>query len=200
MISELCDILQPFGEIMDRIRGEAVVTSSLVVTCVRGLRHTLCSLHDTYNCKLVSALQTSVETRLMKYKHMKNFKLVAVLKPCFKLDWCTEEEVPAITAMLTSTASSRQEPQPSARSAEDPPPTKRSKLFTLMADHSHHKETPESRLPVVKEITNYLNEHCLDESGVWPDLCAGTPTCCVKSYILSTSHILIVSASISISM
>ena len=35
LIGELCEILQPFEEVTDRVQGQAIVTSSLVIACVR---------------------------------------------------------------------------------------------------------------------------------------------------------------------
>ncbi|KAG7157762.1 hypothetical protein Hamer_G025176, partial [Homarus americanus] len=40
-IKELCDILEPFEYVTNQIQGQNMVTSSLVVNCVRGLRAAL---------------------------------------------------------------------------------------------------------------------------------------------------------------
>ena len=41
LIQELCDILLPFEEATDAVQGDNIVTASMVIVCVRGLRHQL---------------------------------------------------------------------------------------------------------------------------------------------------------------
>ena len=45
IIQELCEVLEPFEEVTDRCQAEKAVTSSLVIPCVRGLRHAIKSSH-----------------------------------------------------------------------------------------------------------------------------------------------------------
>ncbi len=92
LITEICEILLPFEEATDEVQGDNIVTSSKVIICVRGLRQELATLSETYNCKLVKALQDSLETRLGRYENMPSFRLAAVLDPRYKLDWCANSE------------------------------------------------------------------------------------------------------------
>ncbi|KAG7168750.1 hypothetical protein Hamer_G026071 [Homarus americanus] len=70
-----------------QIQGQNMVTSSLAVNCVRGLRAALARLHEVYKSKLVYVLQSSTETRLNKFESMEAFQLAATLDPRYKLDW-----------------------------------------------------------------------------------------------------------------
>ena len=79
LISELCDILQPFEEATDNVQGDRIVTSSMVIVCVRGLRAELQSLRETYSSKMIATLQASLETRLSKYERMDRFKIATTL-------------------------------------------------------------------------------------------------------------------------
>ena len=90
VISELCDILQPFEEATDNVQGDRIVTSSMAIMCVRGLRAELQSLRETYSSKMIATLQDSLETRLSKYEHMDRFKIATTLDPRFRLRWCDE--------------------------------------------------------------------------------------------------------------
>ncbi|KAG7154140.1 putative hAT family C-terminal dimerization region-containing protein 29 [Homarus americanus] len=72
-IKELCDILQPFEYVTNKIQGQNMVTSSLVVNCVGGLWAALASLHEVYKSKLVSVLQSSTETCLNKFESVEAF-------------------------------------------------------------------------------------------------------------------------------
>ncbi|KAG7167946.1 hypothetical protein Hamer_G018371 [Homarus americanus] len=62
-IQELCDILQPFEYVTNQIQGQNMVTSSLVVYCVGGLRAALVSHREVYKSKLV--LNFSSQQRLV---------------------------------------------------------------------------------------------------------------------------------------
>ena len=92
LVSELCEVLLPFEEATDAVQGELVVTSSMVLICIRGLRAELQRLREIYSSKLITALQASIEKRLAPYEGMDDFKLATMLDPRFKLDWCQNDE------------------------------------------------------------------------------------------------------------
>ncbi|KAK3893233.1 hypothetical protein Pcinc_002919 [Petrolisthes cinctipes] len=100
-IKELCEILEPFEYVTIQIQGQNIVTSSLVVNCVRGLRSAFASLGEVYKSKLVSILQASIETRLTKFESTEEFQLAATSDPRYKLDWCHDNEVQDIRDLLT---------------------------------------------------------------------------------------------------
>ncbi|KAG7175370.1 hypothetical protein Hamer_G001441 [Homarus americanus] len=118
-----------------------MVTSSLVVNCVRGLRAALASLHEVYKSKLVSVLQSSTETRLNK--SMEAFQLAATLDPRYKLDWCHDYEVQDIRDLLTVKYNMARSVDPTRdTSPAEPPPMKRNKFFALANRSSTPRPTP----------------------------------------------------------
>ena len=68
LVRELCDILTPLETATDTVQGDRIVTSSLAIVCIRGLRAELNRLQEVYNCKLVTSLQASLERRLVPYE------------------------------------------------------------------------------------------------------------------------------------
>ncbi|XP_042213373.1 zinc finger BED domain-containing protein 4-like isoform X2 [Homarus americanus] len=163
-IKELCDILEPFEYVTNQIRGQNMVTSSLVVNCVRGLRAALASLHEVYKSKLVSVLQSSTETRLNKFESMEAFQLAATLDPRYKLDWCHDydNEVQDIRDLLTVKyiMACSFDPTTTDTSPAEPPPMKRNKFFALVNRSSTPRPTPSET-----EVSLYLNQPCLQEDG-----------------------------------
>ena len=90
IITELVKILEPFEFVTNQIQGENIVNSSMVITCVCGLRTNLAILREKYTCKLLSTLQTSVVKRLLQYESVIDFQLACILDPRFKLDFCVD--------------------------------------------------------------------------------------------------------------
>ena len=64
---EICDILTPLEDVTDRVQWDTMVTSTMAIICTRSQHEEVRSLRDTYNCKMVSTLQKSIETSLKKY-------------------------------------------------------------------------------------------------------------------------------------
>ena len=154
VMQEVCDILQPFEEATDRVQGDKVVTASLFIVMIRGLWEELSILRETYNCRLVSTLQASLDRRLSKYEDMPCMKLAAVLDPRFKLDWCNDDEVTDVKQLLT-------EQLPMASTSElcrsEEPPHKRSRLLSFMKGRS-------SMPARESDTSDYLNEPCIPEN------------------------------------
>ncbi len=76
------EILKPFEVATDQCQGQNVVTASLVIPCIRGLRAELLELSATYKSKMVSTLQSSLERRMGKYEEEEDFQLAAILRVC----------------------------------------------------------------------------------------------------------------------
>lgn len=170
-IKELCDILEPFEYVTNQVQGQNMVTSSLVINCIRGLRAALASLHEVHKCKLVSSLQSSIETRLNKFESMEAFQLAATLDPRYKLDWCHDDEVQDIRDLLTrkynvarSVAASSTSRMDTSLVPEESPPMKRNKFFALV----NRSSTPR---PSETEVSLYLSQPCVQEDrdplGYW---------------------------------
>ena len=61
LLQELCDILITFETSTDCTQGDQIVTASLVVPSVRGLRAELALINTKFNNKLVTTLRKSIE-------------------------------------------------------------------------------------------------------------------------------------------
>ncbi|MGH0147837.1 UNVERIFIED_CONTAM: hypothetical protein FKN15_073738 [Acipenser sinensis] len=155
--TELCDILQPFEDTIDSVQGDKVITSSMVIICVRVLRHRLQSLGHTYDWKLVATLQAAVEKRLAPYESIENFRLATNLDPRFKLDWCTKEEVIGVRDLLSSKASAIS-PTPSSESSSPSPPAKRLKLTDFMSRRKLVPVSAPTPSTLHPEVQDYLTQ------------------------------------------
>ena len=167
LVSELCDILQPFEEATDNIQGDRIVTSSMVIVCVRGLRAELQRLRESYSCKMILTLQASLETRLSKYETMERFKIATTLDPRFQLQWCNELEAAEVKGSLVHLVASVS-PAPVAAQSSDTvanasPPRKRSRLLNFMtANQRTNATSPEAR---IAEVNDYLSQPALAEDA-----------------------------------
>ncbi|XP_063598907.1 E3 SUMO-protein ligase ZBED1-like [Penaeus indicus] len=176
LIEELCTILEPFEEVLDKIQHEKAVTASLVLVCTKGLRSSLRELEATFNNKLVTNLQLSLEERLSSYEEMEYFQLAAMLDPRFKADWCQEGGVQEMKRLLLAAVSATSEapPAPSAptRVQPSPPPIKRNRLFAFMSSRPGRRPPPSANpssaspdSPPKAEVSQYLEEPCLPEDA-----------------------------------
>ena len=136
LVSELCEVLLPFEEATDAVQGELVVTSSMVLICIRGLRAELQRLREIYSSKLITALQASIEKRLAPYEGMDDFKLATMLDPRFKLDWCQNDESRDVRDLLTSQVLRLSPTTPVENNAPTIPEPKRSRLMNFMANRA----------------------------------------------------------------
>ena len=159
LISELVEILQPFQIANDLVQGDKVVTASFVISTVKGLRATLADLRATYNSKLVATLHSSLEKRLAQFEDMEHFKLAVMLDPWFKLDWCSNEEHQTMKDLLTSKYKAL---APDSTPADEcqPPPTKRSMLFSFMNTRA---PTAATQQPENTEVSTYLSLPCIGD-------------------------------------
>lgn len=90
-------------------------------------------LSRDYNCRLLSTLKHSVDSRLSKYERMEFFQLATVLDPHFKLDWCADTEVERVKSILISKAeetfSQAEGPELLIPEREGPPSPKKLDLY-----------------------------------------------------------------------
>ena len=77
LIREVTDILSPFESATTQCEGQNIVTSSLVIPCVRGLRAEMEELSSTYKSKMVATLRSSIDRRLTKFEQTENFQIAA---------------------------------------------------------------------------------------------------------------------------
>lgn len=176
LIEELCTILEPFEEVLDKVQHKQAVTASLVLACTKGLRNSLRELEATFNNKLVTNLQLSLEERLSPYEEMEYFQLAAMLDPRFKADWCHEgraqEMKRLLLAAVSATSAAPSAPPAPTRAQPPPPPTKRSRLFAFMSRRRGHQPPPSADAscaspdsPPEAEVAQYLEEPCLPEDA-----------------------------------
>lgn len=89
ILEDLVEILTPFETATHCIPGDKVVTSSMVVPCIRVLKAAMTKLSSKFsNNKLLLSLKASVNTRLAQYEDCDDFVLASALDPRFKLKWC----------------------------------------------------------------------------------------------------------------
>jgi hypothetical protein len=158
LVSELCEVLLPFEEATDAIQGELIVTSGMVLVCVRGLRAEMQRLRDIYSSRLVTTLQDSIEKRLAPYEVMDDYKLATTLDPRFKLDWCQHDESRDVRELLISQVVRL---SPTTQTEDNAPIHKRSRLMKFMASRAPPSATTQS-LPNM-EITDYFSQPPLPE-------------------------------------
>ena len=92
ILEDLVEILTPFQEATDFAQGENVITSSVVIPCIRGLHKSLESLSVKYNSRILLALVKSVDNRMAKYESRQLFILASTLDPRFKLRWFSGDD------------------------------------------------------------------------------------------------------------
>ncbi|XP_048867870.1 zinc finger BED domain-containing protein 4-like isoform X12 [Brienomyrus brachyistius] len=161
IIQELCVVLEPFGEVTDRCQAEKVVTSSLVIPCVRGLRHAVKNMKMTGNNNLVSILQSLVEKHLAKFEDIQCFQMASTLDPRFKLDWCTGEEVNTIKDLLIGKVECLSPKFNAGYSDWTAQPVKRPKLFSYMESQT----SPSDIAKATRDVIVYLSQPCLAEDA-----------------------------------
>ena len=70
ILEDVVEILTPFETATHCIQGDKVVTSSMVVPCVRVLKSTIDSLSHKYTSRFVATLKASINNRLSKYENI----------------------------------------------------------------------------------------------------------------------------------
>ena len=61
ILTELCDLLTPFGTVTDYTQGDKVVTASLVIPSIRGLKAQLLNVSVQYTEPVRAALLKSID-------------------------------------------------------------------------------------------------------------------------------------------
>jgi hypothetical protein len=164
-LKEMCDMLKPFEDATMFAQKENTVSASLVVPCVRGLKHKMRNLNVKYNCNLMTGLREAVDRRLTQYEESDVYVLASVLDPRFKLRWCpSEEERSAVKATLIKHVKN----VPSTDTDPDiqPPPSKRQKVECDLLDFMEEISSPESvPLCSLTEVNDYFAQPCSDRTS-----------------------------------
>ncbi|XP_048867860.1 E3 SUMO-protein ligase ZBED1-like isoform X2 [Brienomyrus brachyistius] len=159
IIQELCVVLEPFEEVTDRCQADKVVTSSLVIPCVRALRHAVRNMKMTGNKNLMSILQKAVDKHLAKFEDMQSFQMASTLDPRFKLDWCIGEEVNTMKYLLMGKVECLSPKLSAGYNDYSGQPKKRPKLFSYMESQSG----PSAVAKASHDVIVYLSQPCLAE-------------------------------------
>ncbi len=155
ILEDLVEILTPFETATHCIQGDKVITSSMIVPCIRVLKSTVEDLSHKYTSRFVTTLKSSINKRLSMYEDIDEFLLASALDPRFKLKWCSSNECLRIKGLLVSKLHYESQPSTSASlmshtqviekanepaepsSCPQPPPHKKMKTFfddLLIAD------------------------------------------------------------------
>ena len=176
ILEELVQILTPFETATHCIQGDKVVTSSMVVPCVRVLKSTIENLGRKYTSRFVANLKASVYKRLSKYEEIDAFLLASALEPRFKLKWCTPSEYNELKASLisklnqhSSTSDSTNpinttvtEPNSEQTEEECEPPAKKMRtFFSSLIDDPTNTTTASNDIDTLVE--EYLLSPCLPQ-------------------------------------
>jgi hypothetical protein len=181
ILSDLVNILTPFQEATDLSQGQNIVTSSLVIPCIRGLQKALSCLSVTYNSRMLIALINSLDNRMSKFESREIFILASTLDPRFKLRWCqdsTEEEKAKKILLHFAKSSWKKNKEISTVHTDntchsevteitEPPPSKKRKESTLLSylfeESNDDKRSNSDSLQT--EISTYLSNPCMKENG-----------------------------------
>ena len=81
LLEDLIEILMPFESATHCIQGNKVVTSSMIVPCIRVLKASMTKLSTKFSNRIVLALKASVNDRLSQYEECNTFVLASTLDP-----------------------------------------------------------------------------------------------------------------------
>ncbi|KAK6483662.1 zinc finger BED domain-containing protein 4-like [Huso huso] len=156
ILKDFISIMTPFEEVEDRIQGDRVVTASLVIPSIRGIKRHLRSPSE-YNSKLVTALMSSTEKHLSKYEDRTPYQRAAVLDPrlklcCYESDQSSRLKEDLLTLASTFTIDSHLQVE-----EYSPPPCKKSCIFPFFEDEPQVDVTS----PHAQEVETYLQEPCI---------------------------------------
>ena len=151
-LQEIVEMLTPFESATHFTQGENMVTSSLVVPCVKGMKKGMTVLGEQYSCPLMKALKASLERRMGQFEENRSLIMATILNPRFKLSWCSgatyiehKEQLQDIAATV----------QLETESCNDCPPQKKMKTdFIVLFLGSPENVSHDSE--VEKEVTEYL--------------------------------------------
>ena len=134
ILTELCDLLTTFGTATDYTQGDKVVTASLVIASIRGLKAQLLNVSVQYTEPVRAALLNSIDRRLSTYEDKNSFQMAAILDPRFNLTWCHSKQESSKLKNCLMTAVDVINPSSAVpASSPESPPRKRCKLFSFMA-------------------------------------------------------------------
>ena len=163
----MIEILTPFERATHCIQGDKVITGSMALPCVRILKaemEVLCS-------KFVATLKDSLHKRLSHYEEHDGFQTAAALHPRFKLQWCSQAEMPRYKYSLIAKAGNIVPIQliqaafsPNESIPNPEPPTKKHFGFFISLIHVPVNDI-NTQSSIELEIQKYPTTPCLPEES-----------------------------------
>ena len=180
ILTELCDLLAPFGTATDYTQGDKVVTASLVIPSIRGLKAQLLNVNVQYTEPVRAALLKSIDRRLSAHEDKNSFQMAAILDPRFKLVWChSKQESSEMKNCLMTAVDVINSSSAVPASSPESPPRKRCKLFSFMATAATQATLP-TDIACKEEVETYLSQPCLPDDTnpmeFWKTTCNTHPT------------------------
>ncbi|XP_069103066.1 zinc finger BED domain-containing protein 4-like [Argopecten irradians] len=179
LLSELCSILEPFEHATVLVQKESNVSGSLTIPVTLGLEHQLALVEVNYSSKMISALKSSIQSRLSHYKTSENYILASLLDPRFKTVWCKGTDLHNNVSLLKQKVDhlisiSKEGKTIDDSSDESPPPAKKIKtedffsfLPTTPSRKRHHSGLKPNEVDIY--IGEDCTERCCDPLQFWKD-------------------------------
>ncbi|KAI4886424.1 hypothetical protein NFI96_015345 [Prochilodus magdalenae] len=158
MLRELVEVLEPFEEATDMVKGDKHVSISLALPSVLGLRKHLAEI-VTHQCTgIVTGLSQALDRRLAGILEDPLYVTATTLDPQFKLSWSSDRDWHK-QVLLEEVGKHTQAVSPPDPSLEaQPSPSKRSRLFSFI------KQRPTTQAKSMEqELSAYLLEEPTDE-------------------------------------
>ena len=166
LLAHIEQILVPFEQVTNKVQGEKIVTSSMVIPCIRVLQAKMLKL-SCQQQSLVDALIASMERRFDVYQCNITFIMATILDPRFKLQWANHAEIIAYKTTFAQQLEKFQvTPSQSASHPEDD-------FFSDIFKGQSHGT-------LEQEIDDYLLEQCqlqhIDPLEYWSNKCVHLPS------------------------
>ena len=169
ILEDVVEILTPFETATHCIQGDNVVTSSMVVPCVRVLKKTFKSLSEKFSTRFVAQLCSSIDKQLTRCEECDAFLTAATLNPRFKLKWCTNAEGSILESNLIDKVK-----QANPNSSEDvavvnilvATPKKKESLsfFDSLMTNSSSDSVNQHSCDIDSIVKRYLSQSCLSQN------------------------------------
>ena len=182
VLEDLVEILTPFETATHCVQGDNIVTSSMIVPCVKVLKSKVELLSRKYTSRFVATLKASVYSRLGKYEDVHVFLMASALDPRFKLKWCKPVEFIHLKAALieeveknqqdqgtdmiiqmTETSNSSNEAVQTQRSDLEPPAKKMKTFFNDLIGETASSNSIITPNDITLMVEEYLLSPCLPQ-------------------------------------
>lgn len=158
MLRELVEVLEPFEEATDMVKGDKHVSISLALPSVLGLRKHLAEV-VTHQCTgIVTGLSQALDRRLVGILEDPLYVTATTLDPQFKLSWSSDRDWHKQVLLEEVGKHTQTVSPPEPNSDTQPSPSKRSRLFSFI------KQRPTTQAKSMEqELSAYLLEEPTDE-------------------------------------